>query len=179
MRTVVKEAQPVDAEPAEVPAPGDELWWTFPALPIHARHARMWLEAWLCAQRPGAREYAYEALIVFSELVTNSVLHGIGPVVVHARLVEWRLECEVTDRCAELPVLFDAEPEDEHHRGLSLVDALAANWWVRANADGEKTTGFLIRLGPADTAAEPDLSACPPPPWPIGPGTYRRKSARG
>lgn len=153
MRTMVRQAPPFDTEPAETPTPADELRFTFPALPIHARQARMWLKAWLYAQRPGAREHADEALIVFSELVTNSVLHGAGPVMVHARLVEWRLECEVTDGCVELPVLLDAGPEDEHHRGLSLVDALTADWWVRADPEGEKTTCFIIELGPIDAAA--------------------------
>lgn len=147
------QAPPIDAEPAEARAPGDEAWWTFPALPIHARQARIWLEAWLCAQRPGAQAHADDALIVFSELVTNSVMHGIGPVIVHTRLVGWRLECEVTDKCAELPVLLDAGPEDEHHRGLTLVDALAAGWWVRTNPAGEKTTGFYMDLGPTGATA--------------------------
>lgn len=177
---MMQEAPPVDAEPAEAPAPGDEVSWTFPALPIHARQARMWLEAWLCTQRPGARDLAYEALIVFSELVTNSVLHGSGPVMVRARLVEWRLECEVTDGCAELPVLVDAGPEDEHHRGLSLVDTLTTDWWVRTNADGAKTTGFLVDLEPTDMAAAPDLSASSAPSAPpsrMAPGTSGRKGA--
>ncbi len=100
----------------------DGVWWTFPALPVHARLARIWLEGWLDAQCPGKEEQAYGALVAFSELVTNSVLHGAGPITVHARLMDRRLVCEVTDRCVDLPMLLDAGPDDEHHRGLSLVD---------------------------------------------------------
>ncbi len=135
MRTMMHEAPPVDVEAEAAAAPADGVWWTFPALPV------------------------YGALVAFSELVTNSVLHGAGPITVHARLVYGprelqynlgteprRLLCEVTDRCVDLPMLLDAGPEDEHHRGLSLVDALTSSWWVRAAPGGGKTTSFLVEL---------------------------------
>ncbi len=159
MRTMMHEAPPADAGPEQTSAPADGVWWTFPALPVHARLARIWLEGWLDAQCPGKEEQAYGALVAFSELVTNSVLHGAGPITVHARLVYGprqnaisqgtearRLLCEVTDRCVDLPLLLDSGPEDEHHRGLSLVDALTASWWVRAAPGGGKTTSFLVEL---------------------------------
>ena len=159
MRTMMDEAPPVDAEAEAAAAPADGVWWTFPALPVHARLARIWLEGWLDAQCPGKEDRAYGALVAFSELVTNSVLHGAGPITVHARLVYGprelhrnpgteprRLLCEVTDRCVDLPMLLDAGPEDEHHRGLSLVDALTSSWWVRAAPGGGKTTSFLVEL---------------------------------
>jgi anti-sigma regulatory factor (Ser/Thr protein kinase) len=159
MRTMMHEAPPVEESGAQVAA-ADGVWWTFPALPVHARLARIWLEGWLGAQCPGKEEQAYGALVAFSELVTNSVLHGAGPITVHARLVYGpqgadravlgteprRLLCEVTDRCVDLPMLLDAGPEDEHHRGLSLVEALTASWWVRAAPGGGKTTSFLVEL---------------------------------
>lgn len=147
MRTMMHEAPPVDPEPDPAPVPADDgVWWTFPAVPVHARLARIWLEGWLDAQCPGKEEQAYGALVAFSELVTNSVLHGAGPITVHARLVERRLLCEVTDRCVDLPMLLDAGPDDENHRGLSLVAALTASWWVRAAPGGGKTTSFLVEL---------------------------------
>ena len=170
MRTMMHEAPPVDAEPETAPASAepesapvlaDGVWWTFPALPVHARLARFWLEGWLDAQCPGKEEQSYGALVAFSELVTNSVLHGAGPITVHARLVYGpqelqqnlhgcdqprRLLCEVTDRCVDLPMMLDSGPDDEHHRGLSLVDALTASWWVRAAPGGGKTTSFLVEL---------------------------------
>jgi hypothetical protein len=169
MRTMMYEAPPVDAESETAPAsaepelaavPADGVWWTFPALPVHARLARIWLEGWLDAQCPGKEERSFGALVAFSELVTNSVLHGAGPITVHARLVYGpqelqhsvhgneprRLLCEVTDRCVDLPMMLDAGPDDEHHRGLSLVDALTASWWVRAAPGGGKTTSFLVEL---------------------------------
>jgi anti-sigma regulatory factor (Ser/Thr protein kinase) len=142
MRTMMHEAPPAFAA---APA-ADGVWWTFPALPVHARLARVWLEGWLDAQCPGKEEQAYGALVAFSELVTNSVLHGAGPITVHARLVDRKLLCEVTDRCVDLPMLLDAGPEDEHHRGLSLVEALTESWWVRAAPGGGKTTSFLVDL---------------------------------
>jgi anti-sigma regulatory factor (Ser/Thr protein kinase) len=146
MRTMMHEAPPVEAEPDPACAPADGVWWTFPALPVHARLARIWLEGWLDAQCPGKEEQTFGALVAFSELVTNSVLHAAGPITVHARLVDRQLVCEVTDRCVDLPMLLDAGPEDEHHRGLSLVAALTASWWVRAAPGGGKTTSFLVEL---------------------------------
>jgi len=150
MHTMLRQEPRVETELPEDPAPADELRFTFPALPIYARQARMWLATWLCARRPVTRDDVYEALIVFSEVVTNAVLHGAGPVVVHAKLVEWRLECEVTDGCANLPVLLQAEPDDEHHRGLSLLEMLGADWRVRVAPGGVKTICFLVELEPTD-----------------------------
>lgn len=144
MRTMMHKAPPVEMSAASSTADG--VWWTFPAMPVHARLARFWLEGWLDAQCPGKEEQAFGALVAFSELVTNSVLHGAGPITVHARLVDRSLFCEVTDRCVDLPMLLDAGPEDEHHRGLSLVEALTANWWVRAAPGGGKTTSFMVEL---------------------------------
>ena len=53
MRTMMHEAPPADAErerAAPSVEPADGVWWTFPALPVHARLARIWLEGWLDAQ---------------------------------------------------------------------------------------------------------------------------------
>ena len=146
MRTMMHEAPPAEAEAESPPGPADGVWWTFPALPVHARLARIWLEGWLDAQCPGKEDRAFGALVAFSELVTNSVLHGAGPITVHARLMDRRLLCEVTDRCVDLPMLLDAGPDDEHHRGLSLVEALTDDWWVRAAPGGGKTTSFIVDL---------------------------------
>ena len=146
MRTLMHEAPPVETESATVPVATDAVWWTFPALAVHARLARIWLKGWLDEQRAGKEEQSFGALVAFSELVTNSVLHGAGPITVHVQLMGRRLLCEVTDRCVDLPLLLDVGPEDENHRGLSLVEALTSHWWVRAEPGGGKTTSFLVDL---------------------------------
>lgn len=134
------------ADAAGAPALADGIWWTFPALPVHARLARGWLTGWLGTLYPCKEERAYGATVAFSELVTNAVLHGAGPITVYARLDERRLLCEITDRSVELPRLLGAGPDNEHHRGLSLVAMLATSWSVRATAEGGKTIAFTVDL---------------------------------
>jgi anti-sigma regulatory factor (Ser/Thr protein kinase) len=117
--------------------------WQFPALPLHVRMARIWLEAWIADRGPG-EDAAYRAAVAFSELVTNAVLHGAGPVTVRALVEPHRIECEVVDGARDLPVFHDAEDDDEHHRGLSLVEALATSWQVRRRPEGGKSVTFVV-----------------------------------
>ncbi len=117
--------------------------WQFPAAPVHARMARIWLEAWVADRGPG-EEAAYRAAVAFSELVTNAVLHGAGPVTVTVAVTGGRIECEVTDAARDLPVVYTAEEDDEHHRGLALVDALTTEWRVRRRPEGGKSVAFVV-----------------------------------
>jgi len=117
--------------------------WRFPALPVHVRMARVWLEAWIADRGPG-EEAAYRAAVAFSELVTNAVLHGCGPVTVTAVVEPHRIECEISDGACNLPVVWEAEADDEHHRGLSLVDALTTDWHVRLRPEGGKSVTFTV-----------------------------------
>lgn len=117
--------------------------WQFPALPVHARMARIWLEAWIADRGPG-QDTAYRAAVAFSELVTNAVLHGAGPVTVRALVEPDRIECEVADGACDLPVVYEAQEDDEHHRGLSLVEALTTSWQVRLRAEGGKCVTFVV-----------------------------------
>ena len=118
--------------------------WQFPAFPVHARMARIWLEAWM-ADRALSPDTAYRAAVAFSEVVTNAVLHGCGLITVSARIELDALECEVADGAPDLPVVYEAGDDDEHHRGLSLVDALTSEWHVAARPGGGKTVLFTVR----------------------------------
>jgi len=138
-------AKPVLPEPraaAEPPA-GASAHWQFPALPLHARMARVWLEAWI-ADRGPSQDAAYRAAVAFSELVTNAVLHGAGPVDVRALVEPGRIECEVSDAARDLPVVCEAGEDDEHHRGMSLVEALTSSWQVRRRPEGGKSVTFVV-----------------------------------
>lgn len=117
--------------------------WQFPALPVHARMARIWLESWIADRGPG-EEAAYRAAVAFSELVTNAVLHGAGPVTVRALVEQDRIECEVSDAARDLPVVCEAGDDDEHHRGMSLVEALTTSWQVRRRPEGGKSVTFVV-----------------------------------
>ncbi|HEU5333810.1 MAG TPA: ATP-binding protein [Actinocrinis sp.] len=130
------------------PGPAGAVTWQFPALPVHARMARIWLEAWM-ADRALGPDIAYRAAVAFSEVVTNAVLHGRGLVTVIARIEPGAVACEVGDGASDLPVVYEAGDDDEHHRGLSLVDALASDWRVAARPGGGKTVSFTVRADEA------------------------------
>ncbi len=131
--------------PCSAIAPEASARWQFPAHPVHARMARIWLEAWI-ADRGLDEEASFRAAVAFSELVTNAVLHGAGPITVAVAIAPGRIECEVSDGARDLPVVCQADADDEHHRGLSLVDALTARWRVHQQPDGGKVVAFVIEV---------------------------------
>jgi len=76
--------------------------------------------------------------------VTNAVLHGAGPVDVRALVEPGRIECEVSDAARDLPVVCEVGEDDEHHRGMSLVEALTSSWQVRRRPEGGKSVTFVV-----------------------------------
>lgn len=133
--------------------PAAGIRWQFPALPVHARMARIWLEAWM-ADRALGPDTAYRAAVAFSEVVTNAVLHGSGLITVSARIEPGAVECEVADGAPDLPVVYEAGEDDEHHRGLSLVDAMTSEWRVAACPGGGKAVVFTVRAEAGESSAE-------------------------
>ncbi|WOI63642.1 ATP-binding protein [Streptomyces fradiae] len=66
-----------------------------------------------------------DAELVVSELVTNAVRHGAGPVGLRVALGVGELRIEVRDGSSIPARLRTADPADESGRGLFLVDAVA------------------------------------------------------
>ncbi|MFJ6566760.1 ATP-binding protein [Streptomyces sp. NPDC091292] len=81
--------------------------------------------------------------LVVSELVTNSVEHGHGTVVLRIRHTGTQLRVEVTDENPAPAQLQDADDEDLCGRGLFLVAALADTWGV---SDDGRTTWAAFAL---------------------------------
>jgi anti-sigma regulatory factor (Ser/Thr protein kinase) len=82
---------------------------------------------------------ADSAQLIISELATNAIKFGSdamsGVTSIYIRddgPDRGTLVIEVTDDSSDLPVLSQACPNDECHRGLVLVDLLAAAWGVEA-----------------------------------------------
>ncbi|MEU1407612.1 SpoIIE family protein phosphatase [Streptomyces sp. NPDC005728] len=84
----------------------------------------------------GLDELAFTTELILSELVTNAIRYGRGPIGV--RLLRDRtLICEVSDRSTTSPHLRYAASTDEGGRGLFLVAQLADHWGTRYTPDGK------------------------------------------
>ena len=103
--------------------------------------AREFLRGSTCAEHHS--EVVDDAVLLVSELVTNSVLHGGPPVVVAVDCDEATLQVRVRDGNRTLPAPRDAETGDENGRGLALVAEMSADWGVDTEEDG-KHVWFVI-----------------------------------
>ncbi|GAA1905874.1 SpoIIE family protein phosphatase [Streptantibioticus ferralitis] len=84
----------------------------------------------------GLDEASFVAELLLSELVTNAIRYGTGPIQV--RLLHDRtLICEVSDASSTAPHLRQAASTDEGGRGLFLVAQLAQAWGTRYTANGK------------------------------------------
>ncbi|MER5276553.1 ATP-binding protein [Streptomyces sp. NPDC002809] len=121
-------------------SPGTEALRYCFALPAHPesvagarRLARARLDTWRLD------DDAHDAaILIVSELVTNAVVHTASArVVVELRRLETRLRIAVQDQGHQPggPRL-GAGADDEHGRGLLLVDAMCSAWGSRDSGDG-------------------------------------------
>ncbi|NEE20200.1 SpoIIE family protein phosphatase [Streptomyces sp. SID7499] len=115
------------------------------------------LEAW------GLSEFGFAMELILSELITNAIRYGAGPI--HVRLIRDRaLICEVADGSSTSPHLRYAATTDEGGRGLFLVSQMAERWGTRYTPQGkviwaEQALPEVMQQpapGPADTDTPPD-----------------------
>ncbi|MEY9968366.1 PAS domain S-box-containing protein [Streptacidiphilus sp. MAP12-16] len=102
--------------------------WTLPPDPSVVSTARglarRQLDAWHLEELQDATE------LIISELVTNAIRYGTGPVTV--RLIhDQNLTCEVSDAGKTAPHLRRAHENDEGGRGLFLVLHCSSRWGTR------------------------------------------------
>ena len=82
------------------------------------------------------REATFTTELIVSELVTNAIRYGTGPIVL--RLIrDATLICEVSDGNATAPHLRRARVFDEGGRGLLLVAQVAERWGSRQTSTGK------------------------------------------
>ncbi|NYV77108.1 SpoIIE family protein phosphatase, partial [Streptomyces sp. UH6] len=128
--------------------------WTLPADVSVVSTARRLVERQLAAWH--LDEVAFTTELVATELVTNAILYGTGPVRLRLIHDRDRLLCEVTDANSASPHLRHARDSDEGGRGLYIVMKLTRRWGVRHNRK-DKTIWAEQRLddGPAEPPAPP------------------------
>jgi anti-sigma regulatory factor (Ser/Thr protein kinase) len=108
-------------------------------------HARLFLaEAHCPAHNTSVLD---EATLLVSELVTNALLHGAPPITLE-------IECDgsagmqirVSDGSGAQPAIGHPGVDDEHGRGVALVDMLSDAWGVDPTPNG-KAVWFRLRAG--------------------------------
>jgi anti-sigma regulatory factor (Ser/Thr protein kinase) len=117
-----------------------------PSASLVRRELRSWLE-----EKGFEGERVDDARVVVSELVGNSVRHAT-PLPVNDLLVSWALDnCDLVISVADggnphsTPQIVEAERSAISGRGLSIVEALVARWWVE-DRRGQTTVHVRIPL---------------------------------
>ena len=105
--------------------PAEPTSWDLPRQPIAARLARRRLASEL-PDLPG--DVVEVAQVLTSELVTNAVQHGRGPIRMSVACDGSSLTVRVADDGAEAPVVRDRDLDASRGRGMQLIEALATQW---------------------------------------------------
>jgi anti-sigma regulatory factor (Ser/Thr protein kinase) len=110
----------------------------------------------------GLADHTDLAELIVSELATNALRHGAGPITVHLFYTsDGDLWLEVHDHGRAQPIVQEATADDEQGRGLSLLDALMdlhsgiRGMAVDASNPGK---GIYVALSPI-TLAESEVCA--------------------
>ncbi|MFI6845759.1 SpoIIE family protein phosphatase [Kitasatospora sp. NBC_00085] len=115
-------------------APEQVAQWEVPSDPAAVGEVRAAVSEKLALW--GLDEAAFVTELILSELVTNAIRYGSGPI--RVRLLRDRtLICEVSDGSSTSPHLRYAATTDEGGRGLFLVAQFADRWGTRYTATGK------------------------------------------
>jgi PAS domain S-box-containing protein len=109
------------------------------SVPAGRRFVAGLLDDWACAHLTDT------ATLLTSEVLTNAVVHGLGPVRLRLRRTDAELTVIVSDRGRYQPQPRLADLTDESGRGLSLLEMLATSWGARATDEG-KDVWFTLSL---------------------------------
>ncbi|MCH0572043.1 SpoIIE family protein phosphatase [Streptomyces sp. MUM 136J] len=105
-----------------------------PSDPAAVAGARVYTSETLAAWE--LEELTFGTELIISELVTNAIRYGEGPI--HLRLIlQSTLTCEVFDAAGTAPHLRRARSLDEGGRGLMLVARLSDRWGTRYSREGK------------------------------------------
>ena len=125
--------------------------FVLPSTPESVRIARFHVRAAL--RYHGLIEYADDAVMITSELVTNAIRHaGEDPAetigVTLARVLDQvALGVIVTDSSPEGPVMHETPGTSERGRGLQVVEALSDHWGWHPEPGGKAVYAVIVREG--------------------------------
>ncbi|RKN09831.1 GAF domain-containing protein [Streptomyces radicis] len=115
-------------------APQQVASWDVPFTPSAVAEGRAAAGRQLAAW--GLTEIVFITELILSEMITNALVHGSGPI--RVRLLRDRtLICEVSDGSSTSPHPRNAAATDEGGRGLFLVAQYADRWGTRYTAEGK------------------------------------------
>ncbi len=121
--------------------------WLLPSEPASVPRARrltlVQLAAW------ALHEFADDAELLVSELVTNALQHAGGPIRLTLSLcsADRAVRCEVADEDPGQPRVCATDGDDESGRGLHLLDLLSRCWGSTRTAAG-KVVWFELHVLP-------------------------------
>ena len=135
-------SEPAPESPESPASQNTALYWTFPGSALDVSLSRRWLAA-AVEQAWGAGDDADRVVLAYSEVATNAVVHGTGPVTVSARIRAGAVTCEVADCSARTPQHRHATGEDVRGRGLDLIEWIVDRFGVAVGEVG-KTVSFEV-----------------------------------
>lgn len=89
---------------------------------------------------------AADVELVVSELVTNAVVHGTGPITLRVRVIDAFVSVGVQDCGLDVPQLHGADPSREGGRGMAVVAGLVSDWGVRVDGDTGKEVWAILAV---------------------------------
>ncbi|MCX2949349.1 ATP-binding protein [Lentzea sp. NEAU-D7] len=78
-----------------------------------------------------------DAQLVVTELVSNGIDHGEGPITLTVSRKAGGMLVEVRDESPKLPELRPVDPSSPRGRGMQLVQALSVEWGTRPQNGGK------------------------------------------
>lgn len=119
---------------------------TFPNEPVSVPAARRLVREALAGL---PREVVERALIMVSELATNSLKHASSGFSVSVEVTDDVLRVEVADSGGGSPSVRHPRPTDPTGRGLQIVKALSTDWGVKTSRAGKVVWFVLPTAGTA------------------------------